>query len=90
MVYKEEDYLETMSDYAGCKRHLNIPATTLMVLTLNRVLAEVNKDLYAILADIKQAQFTQVRKFVVDYMRLDSAEILLFTAFETPADEIFY
>jgi hypothetical protein len=90
VVFRQEEYEEQMSSYASCKRHINVAATTLMLLTLNKVLSEVNRDLYAILAGITAANFSQVRKFVVDYMRLDTAEILLFTAFEAPIDEIFY
>lgn len=44
----------------------------------------------SILNEIENASYAQVRKFVVDYMQLDVAEIYLFTAFKAPKEEIFY
>jgi hypothetical protein len=31
-----------------------------------------------------------VRKFVVDYSMMDMLDLIIFTAFEAPSDEIFY
>lgn len=35
-------------------------------------------------------QFTRVRKFVVDFLQLDTIEIVLFSAFEAPLTDPFY
>ena len=63
-------------------------ATTLICKVFNRVIEEINRDLYNILKDF--VDFNIVRKFVVDYTMLDCAEMLLFSAFQACKNEIFY
>jgi hypothetical protein len=60
---------------------INISATSLMMLTMKKVLQEVNNDLTLILNEIQKPSFAIVRKFVVDYTQLDAAELVLFGAF---------
>lgn len=52
-----------------------------MMLTMKKVLQEVNNDLTLILNEIQKPSFAIVRKFVVDYTQLDAAELVLFGAF---------
>lgn len=57
------------------------------------MLEEVNKDLNTIAEELskdEEVQFASMRKFIVDYMQLDVADLYMFYAFKAPKDELFY
>jgi hypothetical protein len=45
---------------------------------------------YQELKDNGKISYSSVRKFVVDYLQLDTADMILFAAFEAPIDDPFY
>ena len=38
----------------------------------------------------KNLNFDLLRKFCVDYLQIDTADLILFSAFDAPEDDIFY
>ena len=83
VAYDEQEYLERIKLYAAGHLSINISATTVVFIVINRLLEAVNKHLYLMTQDIKAASFDLVRNFVNDYCGLDTMEIILFSAFET-------
>jgi hypothetical protein len=60
-----------------------------MLLTLNRVLIDVNNDLKTLLK-AQDLPVNELRKFIVDSSMLDVAELYLYSAFAAPSDELYY
>jgi hypothetical protein len=82
-----------MKQYQSGRRLINISATGITYQIIVRVLEEVNRDLNMLLEDMrrqKNLNFDLVRKFCVDYLQIDTADLILFSAFDAPQDDIFY
>ena len=72
---------------------INISATGVTYSVILKVLEEVNGDLKMMLEEMrshKNLNFDLVRKFCVSYLQIDTADLILFSAFDAPKDEIFY
>lgn len=80
-MFNIEDHRDIIKKYRSGEKKINVCSTALMFLTLKKVWDEVNRDLVTILDQIKSPQFPSVRKLVVDYSQLDTAELYLFAAF---------
>ena len=65
-------------------------AATVVLDCFVNILEELNKDLSEILSAGRVVPFSLVRKFAVDMLQLDSAEIMLYAAFDAQKDDIFY
>lgn len=81
MTFEFEDYSMLIADYRTGVKLINVSATSLMILIMQKVFQEVNKDLTVILDEIQKPTFNNIRKFVVDYTQLDAAELVIFGAF---------
>ena len=69
---------------------INVSATCVIISVVNRVLQDVNKDLNAIFKDFSSVNYDSVRNFVIDYCCLEMVEMLLYSAFATDNNQIFY
>ena len=69
---------------------INVSATCVIIGVVNRVLQDVNKDLNAIFSHFNAVNYDSVRNFVVDYSCLEMVEMLLYSAFATDSNQIFY
>jgi hypothetical protein len=69
---------------------INVSATCVIISVVNRVLQDVNKDLNAIFKDFSSVNYDSVRNFVIDYSCLEMVEMLLYSAFATDNNQIFY
>lgn len=58
VVYRVENYTELFLVYGTGKRVGNVSATTLMIVTMNRVLEEINRDLNDILNSIENTSYS--------------------------------
>ena len=92
MKEMQRDYSEDKKAYQSGRHTINVTATTLVIKTFKKVIEQVNRDLNDLLAPELDGNMkkTLVKKFVVDYMQLDMAEIHLYCAFKAGKDEIFY
>lgn len=89
--YDEKDYEEEISAYQSGEQIINVSATTCCMIVCNRVFNEVKTDLAAIQVELeKSVSYETVRKFVVDYVMMDKMDLVIFTAFQAPRDEIFF
>lgn len=69
---------------------INVSATCVIIGVVNRVLQDVNKDLNEISIHFNAVNYDSVRNFVVDYSCLEMVEMLLYSAFATDSNQIFY
>lgn len=69
---------------------INVSATCVIIGVVNRVIQDVNKDLNEIFRHFNAVNYDSVRNFVVDYSCLEMVEMLLYSAFATDSNQIFY
>jgi hypothetical protein len=88
--FNHDDYKEVTRAYMSGEKLINIHATGVLLDCFISILEELSQDLSQISNCGKMIAFRLVRKFAVDMLQMDSAELMLYAAFRSPVDDIFY
>jgi len=89
MEFNHEDYKDRNESLFSGESLLNVPATT----TVLKVMLNITREMQNVLNDIKGNSIISnrcARLFAVEAVMLNQVEIILYTAFDAPKDDIFY
>lgn len=89
MEFNHKDYKDRNESLFSGESLLNVPATT----TVLKVMLNITREMQNVLNDIKGNSSISnrcARLFAVEAVMLNQVEIILYTAFDAPKDDIFY
>lgn len=69
---------------------MNISATCIVYNFIIRTMTQVEQDLTEMVTAGKDMNFSQVRKFVVNFYMLEMADYILYTAMKAPEEDLYF
>ena len=90
MTYRKEDFSSLYQMYHKGEKLINCSATGVILNVVVKILQDVNAQLTFILSKERLVKFDYVRKLILLIQSLQTIEFLMYGAFATGKDDLFY
>lgn len=87
---KLSDYQEIVDDIVSGKLFINVNATGLLFKIFVKILEQINQSLIALVSEKGKFSKCSIRKFVVSYSLLTTADFSIFSSFVAPNDDLWF
>ena len=88
--FVKEDFAEVTQLYTSGAKRINVSATGCVLMVLLKTLRDIIEQINTIINKDALVQFKIVRKFILSQLHFLNAEVMLYAAFGTPEDDLFY